>query len=156
MIIDSTYFIDEINVINGEDDSLSRFIAKYEPKFLEMLFGKDMADAFLLGLEEDVIEERWVSLRDELRNETTLESPIANFIYRKISDNRADYAGHIGNVRPKTENSTVVFPIEKVVRAWNEMIEQSKEVIDFVEENIGDYPEYEEQEEIEYIHRVDI
>jgi hypothetical protein len=147
-LIDSTYFVDEIliagleNTVDSTGSKLSSFITKYEARFLKELLGKDLYNAFITGLEEDPIQQKWLDLKNELVNDTTKESPIANYVYYYYSRNKATETVGFGEIQPNTENGIMANAVQKQTRAWNEMVDWNKQVIDFINDNISDYPEF--------------
>jgi len=64
--IDHTYFVGEINLPNTNEEDiqvrLKHFINIYEPKFLTELLGYDLYSSFIAGLQETIIEQKWVDL----------------------------------------------------------------------------------------------
>lgn len=66
MIIDYSYFIGKLNLPqrtseDGQAD-IARFIQQYELEYLRAALGFDLRKAFLLGLQEDPIPQRWLDL----------------------------------------------------------------------------------------------
>lgn len=127
-LIDETYFIGELNIPNLDQENvrqaLTVFIAKYQKRFLTLLLGEDVYKDFVAGIdvEEGVeIESQWIELRDKLVDCDTKESPIANYVYWFFMYNNATQTSGVGEIIANTENSMVVSPITKMVRAWNEM-----------------------------------
>lgn len=63
MLIDRSYFIGEINIPNTHlpqvGENLDWFIEKYEPKFLRILMGYDFYQAFIDGISQVTVEQRW-------------------------------------------------------------------------------------------------
>lgn len=66
MIITPSYFQLKLSLPQRGDSigegELINFINRYEPEFLEKVLGLDLYDAFMTGLQELVIEDRWVKL----------------------------------------------------------------------------------------------
>ncbi|RZK45849.1 MAG: hypothetical protein EOO97_00405 [Pedobacter sp.] len=124
-LIDGTYFIGELNIPNLDKEhvrqSLEVFMTKYQKRFLTLLLGEDVYKAFKAGLEESQVSEEWVKLRDKLVDEDTKQSPIANYVYWFFMYNNATQTTDNGEVIASAENSTVISPVTKMVRAWNEM-----------------------------------
>lgn len=147
MIIDSTYFIGEINIAQlGQPhvvENLQIFIDKYEKKYLQKVLGKELTDLFLAGLKENPVIERWTNLLDKLQSDDKI-SPIANFIYYHYCLSEHTFRGGYGDQLPKAENSEVITPNYKIVKAWNEMIELTNDLVKWVKDS-NDYPEYVEQ-----------
>jgi len=151
MIINSTYFINEIFIagqansvdIDSSRSQLTGFINKYEPKFLTELLGATLYSELIAGLGESVPEQKWIGLRDELANDDTKESPIANYVYYWFIRNQVTMTVGVGEVTPLAENAINANSVNKQVRAWNDMVDMNKKVIIFLNENINDYPSYE-------------
>lgn len=137
-LIDATYFVNELdipgqsNTVDSTGSALSSFIVKYETRYLKELLGLDLYAEFQAGLLIDPIEQKWIDLRNGLRNETTKESPIANYVYYWWMRNHASRTSAIGEVVPVAENSERTSPIGKMVRAWNEMVDWNYEVLDIL------------------------
>lgn len=147
-IIDSTYFINEIliaglsNTVDSTGSKLSGFIEKYETRFLKELLGKTLLDEFKSGLEEDPVPVKWVDLKNILANNSTKESPIANYVYYWYMRNKSTETASIGEIKPNTENGSMASSVQKQVRSWNEMVDWNFEVLEFIKDNIIDYPSF--------------
>lgn len=67
-LVDISFFKHEIAVAQlsqqGVQENLNWFINEYEPLFLQEALGYDLFAAFVLGLQEDPIAQRWLDLRD--------------------------------------------------------------------------------------------
>jgi len=150
MIINSTYFINEIFIagqansvdIDSSRSKLSGFINKYEPKFLTDLLGDVLYSEFKAGLLENPIPQKWTDLKNVLANDTTKESPIANYVYYWFLRNASTTTVEVGESKQLTENAERVSSIDKQVRAWNEMVYWNRKVIIFLNTNISDYPNW--------------
>lgn len=150
MIIDSTYFINEIFIagqansvdVNSSRSKLSGFIAKYESRYLTEILGKDLYSDFKAGLESDPVPQKWIDLRDALANDATKESPIANYVYYWFLRSQTTTTTGIGETKQLSENADRASSIDKQVRAWNEMVDLNFEVLGFLNDNIIDYPLY--------------
>jgi L-rhamnose mutarotase len=124
-IIDISFFVGEINVPNadkpGISENLELFIKKYQKRFLVMLLGQDVWKDFMDGLAEDPVESKWTELKAKFVDDDTKESPIANYVYYFYMRDGASSTTDVGETIAKTENSSVISPARKMVRAWNEM-----------------------------------
>lgn len=69
-------------------------------------------------------------------------SIIANYVYYWWHRNEITQSTNIGEVISKSENSTVVGPGYKMVRAWNEMVDQVWQLVYFLDNNILYYPSW--------------
>ena len=111
---------------------LQIFIDKYEAKYLTILLG---ADLYQLLLDGDPTEEKWIALKAAIKG-------TANYIYwYYIADQDMQTVG-IGQVKTQAANSYVVSPNYKMVRAWNEMVEESYNTVQFISTNTADYGNY--------------
>jgi hypothetical protein len=67
-LIDPSYFIGPLTIAQvGQgtvSNNLNLFINRAEPQLLEAALGYDMAQDFLTGLQQSVIDPRWIALRD--------------------------------------------------------------------------------------------
>lgn len=144
-LIDSTYFVDEIqiagleNTVDSTGSKVSGFINKYETRYLKELLGDDLYNSFIAGLAEEPVLPKWTALLNQLVNNETKESPIANYIYYYYSRNKATETVGIGEMKPNTENGSMASAVQKQVRAWNEMVDWNFEVAKFISENEDDY-----------------
>lgn len=69
-------------------------------------------------------------------------SPIANYVYWYYQKDITTQTVGLGQVQSKGENSVVVSPVAKMVRAWNEMFEWLTELRRFLDQNYSTYPEW--------------
>ena len=147
-LIDSTYFIGEINIAQADQievrDNLDIFITKYQKRFLTLLLGETLYVEFMAGLKLDPIPAKWEALRDKLVDAETKESPIANYVYYwYIRDVTVQTVG-VGQVKSKAENATIVSPAGKMVRAWNEMVQWNWLSVQYLRDNLDLYPDWSE------------
>lgn len=124
--------------------SLNWFIVKYETVYLEELLGLTLYQSLLNGLEEPDPNPIWIELRDRIfRKEGTIGfSPAAGFVYFfAMRDGRTQTTAK-GEVRSKSSYSDDVFDGNKMVKAWNDMVDQSLMVARFLKKNWTVYREY--------------
>lgn len=149
-IVAKSDFVDEIAIANNEipgfgsaTNSVDRLIAKYEPRFLNMLFGSDFATLFIAGLFPPVtdpitpVDARWTAL-----NTPELKLAIANYIYYYWQRSQDTQTMGTGTVKSKNTNSIISSAADKVSRAWNEMRDIVWSIIRFMKLNAATYPEY--------------
>lgn len=148
-IVAKSDFVDEISIPNdsqgfgGNADSLTRFIMKYEPRFLAMLMGSDFATLFINGLFPQVtdpvtpVEQRWTDL-----NTADLRIAAANYVYYYWMRNDNSQTLGVGNVKTKNTNADIYTAADKCCRAWREMNVISWQVVRFLKDNAITYPEY--------------
>jgi hypothetical protein len=152
-LIDQKYFVGELDIPNTDrpevQERLNLFIAKYENELLYDLFGYQLHRDFLAGLEVNPIAEKWTNLRDgvEYTNRygrltkwrglitpDRYESPIASYVYYFWNKDTYTQSVGIGEVKTKAENATVVSPMYKMIRAWNEMVKAVHELRYFLDD----------------------
>lgn len=154
MLIDEKYFKGEILIPNlvsqgvGISDSichanikrLGEFIEKYESFFLSKLLGRKLYDE--LTKEINTPESKWVALKETLVNEATLTSPIANYVYYWFIRNQITNTTGIGETVNQANNSIVVSPEQKMVKAWNDMVDDLTLIVQFMNDNRQVYPNF--------------
>ena len=141
-LIDKSYFTGELVITNTNlpviEDALEATITKYEKEILKSLLGQVLYDAFIAGLLEDPIPEKWTDLRDgkdftqDYNGQTiTLHwnglindekrSLISYYVYCKYWQHRQTLTTDIGEIDPKAENASKWNTIDKIVNCWREM-----------------------------------
>ncbi len=122
MIIDLDFF--RFNIHIGQldnlavEDNVMLYTERYSEEFLVRLLGHKLAKDYL---------ENYQTTRKDLDqilvDRDKKISPIANYVFCKyITSTHAIHQG-IGVVVPNAENSARVNPVQKVVVAWNEMVD---------------------------------
>jgi hypothetical protein len=161
-LIDITY-LDQVDVnlpIPSSDDR-SDFILRYEPEFLKKVFGytlykliaaygeaseqriKDIVEG--KEFEEDIYTYKWNGLKN-----TDKISPIAYYVYYMYMEKHASHTTTQGEKVIKNENSESVSPINKMINAWQNMVQLVGNVNDyridslyyFMSRNIDTYTEW--------------
>lgn len=159
-LIDETYFIGELNLPNTNDENvievLEQFIDKYEKSFLTDLLGYELYKEFTAGLKVSPVDQKWKDLRDGaeytynqrlykwdgLIRDETQTSPIANYIYYHWQRDAISQTTAIGEVASKSENSIRVSPSGKMIRAWNEMVNELWKLVSFLDAKASTYPSW--------------
>jgi hypothetical protein len=139
VIIDATYFIGEIYIAQlGQPEvleSVNRFIAKYEKKFMREFFGYELSEKIYLENETPTDPNialilngalityegktfEWVGLKNAAKI-----SPIANYVFFYYTEDLLTNQSGIGQTFNRAENAEVVSPDSKLAFIWNEMIE---------------------------------
>lgn len=154
-IINASYFIGELNIVSNTAGSLERinfFIAKYEKEYLMKVLGVGCYNDFMGG----IAVEPWLSLKNG-KDFTNLQgilthyfglandgkkSPLANYVYYHYQRDAFTQTAGVGEVQSKAENATVVSPAAKMEAAWNDMVEQTNVLIEFLYVNNADYPKF--------------
>lgn len=70
-------------------------------------------------------------------------SMIANYVYYFWMQNEATQTGMVGESQVKTENATRTTPEDKMVYAWNEMVDKARGLQCWLDKNKETYPEWE-------------
>jgi hypothetical protein len=128
------------------EETLSLFISKRETEYLQKALGYAFSKLFKDGLDADEVAERWTDLRDGAEytncngivkkwegftNDEKL-SPIANYVYYWYQRDNVSFTATVGEVASKTENAKSVSPYNKMFRAWNEMVDLTRGLYDFL------------------------
>lgn len=96
------------DAISTENDRLNIYIAKYQKKLLVKLFGSEVIPA---------------SVETLLADESTLTSPIANYVFCNIIPIYQSQLTESGEKIHNTERSTSISYKNKQDEAWNDMVE---------------------------------
>lgn len=70
------------------------------------------------------------------------QSPIADYVYYKWMQFNATQTSGIGETKPAAQNAIMVSCLDKMVRAWNDMVIKNRTLNDFLTMNQSVYPEY--------------
>lgn len=128
------------NICQANTKKLREFIEKYEPIFLSKLLGPALYHEFADGI--NTPQNKWKTLKETLANETTHTSPIANYIYYWFIRNHTTTTTGIGETLSQANNSTIVSPEQKMVKAWNDMVDNLTLLIPFINDNRPSYPNF--------------
>jgi hypothetical protein len=166
LILNNTYFVGDINVPNSGNayvgDRLLWFMKKHEPEFLQLVLGYELYKPFVAALasypDVSAVEARFTNLLTGVeytgmdgrlrkwRGITDVavinKSMIANYVYCYFLRSIASQSTTMGEVTTKTENADVVSPADKMIRAWNEMVDWVYEMVYFLDSNTSVYPEW--------------
>lgn len=77
-----------------------------------------------------------------LKNVTTLESPIADFVYYWYLRDSVNNMSGAGMMQAMMENATPVSSAKQQARAYNNMIDKACLLIEFMRANYAVYPEW--------------
>ncbi len=149
MLIDSTYFINDINLDTGTYSDINASIEKYEKEIIEKLF--DYADSKLILADDSVTwvqnvingtdytvngeTYNWVGLVNDSK-----ESLIAYYVYYYHLRNKSSITGGVGNAQAKLENSRNISFNQKIGSAW---IKLEKNISSLCTYLSNEYPEVE-------------
>lgn len=125
MVITREFFYMEVHIGQLDNlavgEALDRAINRYGKEFLVKLLGKDLAERYIAGY---VTVPEMEALDKILVDRDAETSPIANYVFCKYLENTHAVHQGVGVTVQKAENSLIVNPIVKIVRAWNEMVDQ--------------------------------
>ena len=145
MLIDSSYFVGEYEITNitgsaavvaGNVTKLNSFIAKYEPEYMTALLGTTLYDEFTAGLLVVPIADKWTVLQTKLISNTGITAYVWNR-YWTVEETKTS---SLGQLLSKAENAQVVSSNTKLVRSWNDAMNQASVVYDWIIDNIATYP----------------
>lgn len=114
------------SAINGD---IENYIAYYEREYLVKILGENVYEQFSKYLESDKSEpvEIWEALTDLLVTKIGDKckfSPIANYIYFFYARNHQSDVS-VNGVKKDSDIGDLVSPIDKMVRAWNDMVKMN-------------------------------
>lgn len=169
-IIDHTYFKGDINIPNiapGKPggDNLDWHIQTYESEYVTRLLGLNLADSLIAGvsgvksgavmtganfdllkgaafIDSNGNRNKWCGLIGDTIGEDYKFSPIANYVYWQRMRQRSSQTVGIGEVISRSENSVPISPADKMVRAWNKMVDWNWILHDFICSRESVYPDY--------------
>jgi hypothetical protein len=148
----------DINVAGTEQtlvcEELCRFIARYEPRFMEAVLGYDLSKAFYDGAAEETVDQRWVDLADGVVwvrngqnvNWTGIKFAAARYVYYYYMRHLVTLTTTAGEKIPQADNATPAEVNLKVIAAWADMFRQVCALRDYLQyAKTGDdliYPEW--------------
>ena len=103
---------------------LTAYIERYEPEFLRMLLGPYVADKI----------DKYESIHKLLVNPETGESAIAKYVYFHYTRDHATFNTVAGEKLKNTENSRNVSAAARLVRVWNEMVNDCGRILHEIEQ----------------------
>lgn len=150
-LIDSSYFIRDINLPyeGSATQIIEQDIPLYEGEYLRKVLGVAFADLFIANQ----TDQRFIDLKNGksygteyywqgLVNTTMKTSPIANYVYYNHVRNNAQKLGASGAYVSKSENATMVSPVDKLSLAWQGMAKMNWDMYDYLVANADVYPEF--------------
>jgi hypothetical protein len=127
--------IGQVTSVKAVEESVQIFIDKYEPKFLKVLLGDALYQEFVTGLIPVEVEPptnpvtylpidpKWLYLRDQ----TDIKPMLIDYVYYWYFRNFITHTTGTAEVMAKNENSTITSAVDKMARAWNEMVDMALE-----------------------------
>ena len=163
-LIDGTYFFGDINLPSGRFSGadLNGFITKFEDEYLRLTLGHELATlvmAYDAGTSQqyikDLVEGKEFAYNDKTCRwhgliNTSLESPIAYYVYYQYMRWLNSLTANVGEVKPKQENSVAHSPGRKLVDAWRKMYKLTcgnlggyyVSLLTYLQQNTESYPEW--------------
>lgn len=134
----------EIPQTVGETD-LKRFIEEFQEEYLNELIGESLSEALFAGLalpEGDPGKEIWLALKNKLVDEAKKASPIANYVYYFVMRYGRTQTAPTGEKKARSDFAKNVSGDDKIILAWNKMVEWNFRFVEWMENNAGTYKEY--------------
>lgn len=151
MIIDSTYFVRELslpNIVSNSlesgvsaalqtvgENSLDLFIEKYEEEYLIKLLGKELANKFMLEVNNSAPDDIWKELLSVLADSEKKTSPIANYIYYWIMRDSRTSTTMGGECASTFDKAQRASQDKKLVKAWNDSVNMTIQVVCWINRN---------------------
>lgn len=147
MFLDKTYFYGEIYLPGlersysepvglstitqtvGEND-IEWYIKKYEKEYILDLLGKDLGEAYISGIMVRMDDPKWTFIKNLIyvTDGKDKYSPAANYVYYWIQLNGISNTTTKSEVRGSVTNGTPYSPVEKMVKAYNDCVEESVKI----------------------------
>lgn len=140
MMIDYTFFQDGLLMVDGAlalatpspinraiSGRLEWFIERYEPEYLCKLLGEELYNDFLAN-QEGEMSDKWAEFKKLLvkDNALTKTSPIANYVFFYFV--RSNQSTATINGVKKDGDANIVSPQQKLIMAWNDMIDANRKL----------------------------
>jgi len=151
MLIDKTYFINQIEIPNligtgatfeAKQKEINGYIKIHEPSVCRKVFGKDLYDALIAGLAETTPEARWTTLKSYLVDTTNKISPIANYVYLKKWQAGQVLKTESGNKQILVAGLDANINLQESKQIWDEMVDLWDNFWEWFNEHSSDYPEW--------------
>ena len=116
-------------------EKFNLYIADYTEYFLRDLFGDDFYDSYASDITGSAVT-KWVDLRAKLTK------PCARYIYFNFIRHNTTQTTPGGEVQANFENAVIVTNQVKLIEQWNRMSTEAGRVIEFLQDNPTDYPDF--------------
>ncbi len=161
-LIDSSYFIGEYEIQNVVGTAapvvinaakLNQFIVKYEPEYLRALLGTTLYDEFTAGLAVVPVADKWTALKNKLVDTSNKLSCIVPYVWNRYWTAEETKSSSLGQLLSKAENAQVVSSNIKLVRSWNDAMNQASVIYDWLveAEQYATYPSQDTDEDFFYL-----
>lgn len=157
-LINTDFFIGSLELPGrtnaGTAENLTLHINRYEPMFLQKALGYALWKQLeankneVSGVYYNLIHGEEYSVDGTtyywqgLANTALLISPIANYVYyqyRKATFTRTD---SVGENTPDAKNARVVSAGQKMINAWNDMVDMLYSLKHYLDNSTDDYPDW--------------
>lgn len=112
---------------------LTRAIAVYQDKYLNILLGDTLYSEYKVG------SEKWETLKALLVNTELKTSPIANYVFFYYWPDHCTPNLGVGSVVGKTDGGTILDASAKTIPAWNDMVSMNIKVMEYLYSNRANY-----------------
>lgn len=167
MFLDYTYFESELYIPNLKynsgsgvgsmvqavnEQSLDWYIEKYEKRYLNELLGENLYLKMIDGINRQEDNE-WSRLKDRIFQETDYGkySPAADYVYFYAVREMQTQTSSKGEVRGRQDHASVVSVYDKLVRVWNDMVDMSQDIREYIRLNENLYGKVDQGKRWEYI-----
>lgn len=120
---------------------LNLMIKKYEVPFLKDLLGETLYGDYVAAMALSPTSGPWFDLDAQIYSEDSplYKSPVANYVYCKFWKTAHTVTTQVGEMAGKIENADKVSIGQKMIDAWNDMVDMVEDIRDFLDENSADY-----------------
>jgi hypothetical protein len=139
-------------ITNPEGIVLDADITRYEPEMLKALLGYELYTLFEAGVINDTAKYLLIKNGSEFTDSNDRlqkwdgfvlnKNPIANYIFYWNRRNAATSTTGNGETATAVENGSRVSSNQKMVTAWNRMVDLNRKLHAFLVANEDDYTEY--------------
>jgi hypothetical protein len=163
LLIDGSFFVGELSLPNvpvstgggasyGVDlalrtvagKNLDVFADKYVTDYLVRLFGRELTQTFLEEIGKASPDGRWIRLRGWLLTGTGAykASPLACYVYYRLMRDAATVTTQAGEAAPEFDGARSVNNGHKLAKAWNDMVDMTRDVHERFCRDAGQYEPY--------------
>ena len=136
---------------NAEAEKIAQFIAQYEPEYLKKILGFTLYELLIANIgdngtydalvEGDTFTDTFGNVR-KWEGFTVKNNPIACYIYYKYQESNASNTYGVGESVADVENGKRVSPRNKMMTAWNKMVDFNSVLHDYLYAKRTLFPSY--------------
>jgi len=115
------------------------FIDEYEPLFLRMLLGRELAELLKTEFEKPEHDTKWNELAKQI------EPMAVRYVYCYYKSNSENLSAGVGSVKPRAKNATREPEINNTIPRWNEMVDMVMAFQHWINNRKSDYPKHRHQ-----------